>query len=112
MYYPCSKNKDADQLRSKLICAFVFAYAKIWFSHDAAHIKCFMLFAHVDAVSKYGLKSRCWCNTAGTVQLNGKGASGVILDTHLSFRCSIKEQTEVTMSVQHGWKYTAERGRC
>ena len=24
---------------AKLICVFVFAYAKIWFSHDAAHIK-------------------------------------------------------------------------
>ena len=23
---------------AKLICVFVFAYAKIWFSHDAAHI--------------------------------------------------------------------------
>ena len=29
MYYPCSE--------SKLICVFVFAYAKIRFSHDAAH---------------------------------------------------------------------------
>ena len=24
---------------AKLICVFVFAYAKRWFSHDAAHIK-------------------------------------------------------------------------
>ena len=23
----------------QLICVFVFAYAKIWFSHDSAHIK-------------------------------------------------------------------------
>ena len=23
---------------AKLICAFVFAYAKCWFSHDVAHI--------------------------------------------------------------------------
>ena len=40
-HYPCSKNKVADQLRSytaQLICIFVFAYAKSWFSHDAAHI--------------------------------------------------------------------------
>ena len=84
---------------AKLICAFVFAYAKIWFSHDAAHIKCFMLFTHVDAVSKNGLKSRCRCNTAGIIQLKGEGASGVILDTHLSFRCCIKERPEVTMLV-------------
>ena len=36
MYYPCSGNKGADQLRS--YCAFVCALAKIWFSHDAAQI--------------------------------------------------------------------------
>ena len=24
---------------AKLICVFVFAYAKIWFSHNEAHIK-------------------------------------------------------------------------
>ena len=24
---------------AKLICVFVFAYAKRWFSHDAAHIQ-------------------------------------------------------------------------
>ena len=30
MYYPCSENKGADQLRgyAKLICVFVFVYAK------------------------------------------------------------------------------------
>ena len=39
MYYLCSENKGADQPRSsqKLICFFVFAYAKRLFSHDAAH---------------------------------------------------------------------------
>ena len=39
MYYLCSENKGADQLcgYAKLICAFVFAYAKSRFSHDAAH---------------------------------------------------------------------------
>ena len=26
---------------AKLICVFVFAYAKCWFSHDAAHIMSF-----------------------------------------------------------------------
>ena len=25
-------------LTAKLICVFVFAYAKCWFSHDTAHI--------------------------------------------------------------------------
>ena len=34
LYYPCSENKGADQL----ICVFVFAYLKCWFSHDAAQI--------------------------------------------------------------------------
>ena len=35
----CMENKGADQLRAaKLICVFVFAYAKRWFSHDAAHL--------------------------------------------------------------------------
>ena len=39
MYYLCSENKGADQLHdAKLICVFVFAYAKIRFSHVAAQI--------------------------------------------------------------------------
>ena len=38
MYYLCSKNKGADQLRGYLICAFVFAYADCWFSHATAHL--------------------------------------------------------------------------
>ena len=40
LYYPCSENKGADQLRvtAKLICIFVFAYTKIQFSHDVAHL--------------------------------------------------------------------------
>ena len=39
-YYLYSEKKGADQLRgyAKLICVFVFAYAKRWFSHDAAQI--------------------------------------------------------------------------
>ena len=36
--YLCSENKGADQFTAKLICEFVFAYAKSRFSHDAAHI--------------------------------------------------------------------------
>ena len=35
LYYLCSENKGADQLRG-----FVFAYAKRWFSHDAAQFNC------------------------------------------------------------------------
>ena len=36
MYYPCSKNKGADQLRGYREADF--AYADCWFSHEAAHI--------------------------------------------------------------------------
>ena len=38
---PVAKTKAliSFAVTAKLICAFVFAYAKIWFSHDAAHIK-------------------------------------------------------------------------
>ena len=39
LYYPCSENNGADQLvTAKLICVFVFAYAKSRFSYDKAHI--------------------------------------------------------------------------
>ena len=43
LYYICSENKGADQLRTltpQLICAFAFAYAKSKFSHDAGDL-CF-----------------------------------------------------------------------
>ena len=36
LYYPSSENKFA--VTAKLICAFVFAYADCWFSHEAANI--------------------------------------------------------------------------
>ena len=36
LYYPSSENKEADL--AKLICVFVFAYAKHWFSREAAHL--------------------------------------------------------------------------
>ena len=42
-------------MTAKLICAFVFAYAKIWFSHDAAHfssvIKCLECKRHAVSLS-------------------------------------------------------------
>ena len=40
LYYPSSENKGADHfaVTAKLICAFVFAYADCWFSHEAAHM--------------------------------------------------------------------------
>ena len=37
--YLCSKHKGADKMHGYLICAFVFAYAKGIFSHDAAHYR-------------------------------------------------------------------------
>ena len=36
MFYTCSENKGADQLRGADL-RLVFAYAKSWFSHDKAH---------------------------------------------------------------------------
>ena len=36
LYYPSSENKGA--VTAKLICAFVFAYADCWFSHEAAQM--------------------------------------------------------------------------
>ena len=40
MHYPCGENKDAYQLAvtAKLICVFVFAYAKRRFSNDVAQM--------------------------------------------------------------------------
>ena len=40
LYYLCGENKGAGQLlvTAKLICGFVFAYARSWFSHNEAHI--------------------------------------------------------------------------
>ena len=40
LYYLCSENKGADQLLGyrEADLLFVFAYAKCWFSHDAAQI--------------------------------------------------------------------------
>ena len=41
LYYLCTENQGAYQ--PQLICAFVFAYAKSRFSHDATH---FILIRH------------------------------------------------------------------
>ena len=61
MYYPCSENKDADQLRgyreaisfavtAKLICVFVFAHANCWFSHAQAQF-CSVGFLQISLVT-------------------------------------------------------------
>ena len=48
LYYLCSENKGAA---AKLICVYVYAYAKCWFSHDAAHIlrvyACFQILLYI-----------------------------------------------------------------
>ena len=38
MYVAKMKALISFAVTAKLICVFVFAYAKCWFSHDAAHI--------------------------------------------------------------------------
>ena len=40
MYYLCCENKDeiSFAVTAKLICVFVFAYAKSRFSHDETHM--------------------------------------------------------------------------
>ena len=59
MYYPCSENKGADQL----ICAFVFAYADCWFSHEAAQLlmKC-LIVSHILFSCWYKQTYTCTCN--------------------------------------------------
>ena len=38
LYYPCSEKKTLTSfaVTAKPTCVFIFAYAKCWFSHDAA----------------------------------------------------------------------------
>ena len=38
VYVAKTKALISFAVTAKLICVFVFAYAKCWFSHDAAHI--------------------------------------------------------------------------
>ena len=38
MYVVKTKALISFAVTAKLICVFVFAYAKSWFSHDAAHM--------------------------------------------------------------------------
>ena len=60
MYYPYSENKGADQLRS--YCAadlrLVFAYSKIRFSNDEAHIM--SLVSLPSLCSNEGLSESTW----------------------------------------------------
>ena len=45
---------------AKLICVFVFAYTKIWFSHDAAHIVKLGFTAGIIYFSCFCSKERLW----------------------------------------------------
>ena len=49
MYYPCSETKAliSFAVTGKLICVFVFAYAKSRFSHDEAHLLGNFVIPHV-----------------------------------------------------------------
>ena len=38
MYVAKTKALDSFAVTAKLVCVFVFAYAKRWFSHDAAQL--------------------------------------------------------------------------
>ena len=68
LYYLFSKNKGADQLCSycpfvqplcfvtvtaQLICVFVFAYAKMWFSHDEAYVLSSKPVLHIACFTKH-----------------------------------------------------------
>ena len=50
MYVAKTKALISFAVHAKLICIFVFAYAKCWFSHDAAHMNnsyiCKFWFSH------------------------------------------------------------------
>ena len=43
MYVAKTKALISFAVTAKLICVFVFTYAKCWFSHDAAHLFALML---------------------------------------------------------------------
>ena len=61
LYYLCSEKKGADQLRGYRAAdlRFLFAYAKSWFSHGAAHI--LSIFREVRPDSKYTGRKRKTC---------------------------------------------------
>ena len=44
MYVVKTKVLISFAVTAKLICVFVFAYAKRWFSHDVAHLIKFIVF--------------------------------------------------------------------
>ena len=84
MYYPCSENKSADQLRGnrEADLRLCLPYAKCWFSHDAAQLvfKVYGKFgssvrANTKTMKHVGLIMRnpafCICKNKGTAHLPG-----------------------------------------
>ena len=59
LYSQCSENKGADQI-AKLICAFVFACAKIRFSHDVAQIRMVSDDNAENKLYNFSIKSYVW----------------------------------------------------
>ena len=52
MYVAKTKALISIAVTAKLICVFVFAYAKCWFSHDTAHIHVICFLLELDASKK------------------------------------------------------------
>ena len=57
MYVAKTKALISFAVTAKLICVFVFAYAKCWFSHDAAH----MFYHHWLIICLIGLLPKFHC---------------------------------------------------
>ena len=55
MYVAKTKALISFAVTAKLICVFVFAYAKCWFSHDAAHMLFFQINLYLLSRILYGL---------------------------------------------------------
>ena len=72
---------------AKLICAFVFAYAEIRFSHDAAHfilkIETFRFIAQVISISSR-LKKNCLCDRENQ-------STVCFLDRKQRFMCTLRK---------------------
>ena len=64
LYYPCRETKAqiSYAVTAQLICAFVFTYAKIWFSHDAAQL--------IDCMSDLFSLGHCCLQPSGVVVVN------------------------------------------
>ena len=82
LYYLCSENLNADQLHCNR--AFVFAYAKSRFSHEAAHIeeatgkgiKHDFPFINIGKVPREELKTKVSCTPDEKIQVNPRFKPG------------------------------------